>query len=231
MKQYSELTQMLIHFYSHSFTLFVWTFQLRSPMFSWCDILVRQEYGILSVSFFFLSLNSMFVTFRLCICDVYSKTNGPVSHQVHAPIPDNGGEIQLEILQKTTVFIIEDLFKIISLLANDILILIYTSALRWSKKIFCVCVKGCSSPIVVKFADTQKDKEQKRMAQQLQQQLQQLSAASMWGNLTGLNNLGPQYLAVSVCFCVYRASLCVQAKYNQLACCKKQFQLYILLSL
>lgn len=63
----------------------------------------------------------------------------------------------------------------------------------------CLSVKGCSSPIVVKFADTQKDKEQKRMAQQLQQQMQQLSAASMWGNLTGLNSLGPQYLAVSVC--------------------------------
>uniref|UniRef100_A0A3Q1GVJ9 Cugbp, Elav-like family member 1 n=1 Tax=Acanthochromis polyacanthus TaxID=80966 RepID=A0A3Q1GVJ9_9TELE len=60
-------------------------------------------------------------------------------------------------------------------------------------------MEGCSSPIVVKFADTQKDKEQKRMAQQLQQQMQQLSAASMWGNLTGLNSLGPQYLAVSVC--------------------------------
>uniref|UniRef100_A0A4W6CIX3 Cugbp, Elav-like family member 1 n=1 Tax=Lates calcarifer TaxID=8187 RepID=A0A4W6CIX3_LATCA len=60
-------------------------------------------------------------------------------------------------------------------------------------------MEGCSSPIVVKFADTQKDKEQKRMAQQLQQQMQQLSAASMWGNLTGLNSLGPQYLAVSLC--------------------------------
>nr|XP_040056758.1 CUGBP Elav-like family member 1 isoform X2 [Gasterosteus aculeatus aculeatus] len=59
-------------------------------------------------------------------------------------------------------------------------------------------MEGCSSPIVVKFADTQKDKEQKRMAQQLQQQMQQLSAASMWGNLTGLNSLGPQYLAVSL---------------------------------
>uniref|UniRef100_A0A668U2U0 RRM domain-containing protein n=1 Tax=Oreochromis aureus TaxID=47969 RepID=A0A668U2U0_OREAU len=56
-------------------------------------------------------------------------------------------------------------------------------------------MEGCSSPVVVKFADTQKDKEQKRMAQQLQQQMQQLSAASMWGNLTGLNSLGPQYLA------------------------------------
>ncbi|MGH0135529.1 UNVERIFIED_CONTAM: hypothetical protein FKN15_023517 [Acipenser sinensis] len=57
-------------------------------------------------------------------------------------------------------------------------------------------MEGCSSPIVVKFADTQKDKEQKRIAQQLQQQMQQLNAASMWGNLTGLNTLGPQYLAV-----------------------------------
>lgn len=50
------------------------------------------------------------------------------------------------------------------------------------------------------------------MAQQLQQQMQQLSAASMWGNLTGLNSLGPQYLAVSVCF--YRASVSVYAKCN-----------------
>ncbi|XP_030650204.1 CUGBP Elav-like family member 1 isoform X3 [Chanos chanos] len=57
-------------------------------------------------------------------------------------------------------------------------------------------MEGCSSPIVVKFADTQKDKEQKRIAQQLQQQMQQLNAASMWGNLTGLNSLAPQYLAL-----------------------------------
>ncbi|XP_046898759.1 CUGBP Elav-like family member 1 isoform X9 [Hypomesus transpacificus] len=57
-------------------------------------------------------------------------------------------------------------------------------------------MEGCSSPMVVKFADTQKDKEQKRMAQQLQQQMQQLNAASMWGNLTGINSLGPQYLAL-----------------------------------
>uniref|UniRef100_A0A672ZSA5 Cugbp, Elav-like family member 1 n=1 Tax=Sphaeramia orbicularis TaxID=375764 RepID=A0A672ZSA5_9TELE len=75
-------------------------------------------------------------------------------------------------------------------------------------------MEGCSSPIVVKFADTQKDKEQKRMAQQLQQQMQQLSAASMWGNLTGFNSLGPQYLAVSMCLqhlckvnCVFASGL------------------------
>lgn len=60
----------------------------------------------------------------------------------------------------------------------------------------CVCPQGCSSPIVVKFADTQKDKEQRRLQQQLAQQMQQLNTAT-WGNLTGLGGLTPQYLAVS----------------------------------
>ncbi|XP_027970442.1 CUGBP Elav-like family member 2 isoform X2 [Eumetopias jubatus] len=55
--------------------------------------------------------------------------------------------------------------------------------------------KGCSSPIVVKFADTQKDKEQRRLQQQLAQQMQQLNTAT-WGNLTGLGGLTPQYLAL-----------------------------------
>uniref|UniRef100_A0A6I8RAI9 CUGBP Elav-like family member 2 n=1 Tax=Xenopus tropicalis TaxID=8364 RepID=A0A6I8RAI9_XENTR len=57
-------------------------------------------------------------------------------------------------------------------------------------------MEGCSSPIVVKFADTQKDKEQRRLQQQLAQQMQQLNTAT-WGNLTGLGALTPQYLAVS----------------------------------
>ncbi|XP_041059177.1 CUGBP Elav-like family member 2 isoform X9 [Carcharodon carcharias] len=56
-------------------------------------------------------------------------------------------------------------------------------------------MEGCSSPIVVKFADTQKDKEQRRLQQQLAQQMQQLNTAT-WGNLTGLGALGPQYLAL-----------------------------------
>uniref|UniRef100_A0A8C1SQ05 Cugbp, Elav-like family member 2 n=1 Tax=Cyprinus carpio TaxID=7962 RepID=A0A8C1SQ05_CYPCA len=55
---------------------------------------------------------------------------------------------------------------------------------------------GCSSPMVVKFADTQKDKEQRRLQQQLAQQMQQLNSASAWGSLTGLTGLTPQYLAV-----------------------------------
>lgn len=60
--------------------------------------------------------------------------------------------------------------------------------------------QGCSSPIVVKFADTQKDKEQRRLQQQLAQQMQQLNTAT-WGNLTGLGGLTPQYLAVSAGVC------------------------------
>lgn len=50
---------------------------------------------------------------------------------------------------------------------------------------------------MVKFADTQKDKEQRRLQQQLAQQMQQLNTAT-WGNLTGLGGLTPQYLAVSL---------------------------------
>ncbi|XP_073801797.1 CUGBP Elav-like family member 2 isoform X22 [Danio rerio] len=57
-------------------------------------------------------------------------------------------------------------------------------------------MEGCSSPMVVKFADTQKDKEQRRLQQQLAQQMQQLNSASAWGSLTGLTGLTPQYLAV-----------------------------------
>ncbi|XP_075997963.1 CUGBP Elav-like family member 2 isoform X6 [Genypterus blacodes] len=57
-------------------------------------------------------------------------------------------------------------------------------------------MEGCSSPLVVKFADTQRDKEQRRLQQQLVQQIQQLNSASTWGNLTGLGTLTPQYLAL-----------------------------------
>ncbi|KAM8892891.1 CUGBP Elav-like family member 2 isoform 8-T8 [Spinachia spinachia] len=57
-------------------------------------------------------------------------------------------------------------------------------------------MEGCSSPLVVKFADTQRDKEQRRLQQQLVQQIQQLNSASTWGNLAGLGTLSPQYLAL-----------------------------------
>ncbi|XP_011605825.1 CUGBP Elav-like family member 2 isoform X3 [Takifugu rubripes] len=57
-------------------------------------------------------------------------------------------------------------------------------------------MEGCSSPLVVKLADTQRDKEQRRLQQQLVQQIQQLNNASTWGNLAGLGTLSPQYLAL-----------------------------------
>ena len=54
--------------------------------------------------------------------------------------------------------------------------------------------QGCRSPLVVKFADTQKEKEMKKL-QQMQSNL--LNAA----NVAGLGMLGPQYLSVSS-YCV-----------------------------
>uniref|UniRef100_A0A3Q2P230 CUGBP Elav-like family member 2 n=1 Tax=Fundulus heteroclitus TaxID=8078 RepID=A0A3Q2P230_FUNHE len=63
-------------------------------------------------------------------------------------------------------------------------------------------MEGCSSPLVVKFADTQRDKEQRRLQQQLVQQIQQLNNASTWGNLAGLSTLTPQYLAAYACMSV-----------------------------
>ncbi|KAK6319802.1 hypothetical protein J4Q44_G00089090 [Coregonus suidteri] len=57
-------------------------------------------------------------------------------------------------------------------------------------------INGCSSPMVCKFADTQRDKEQRRLQQQMAQQMQQLNSASTWGNLAGLGGLTPQYLAL-----------------------------------
>ena len=51
-------------------------------------------------------------------------------------------------------------------------------------------LQGCSSPLVVKFADTQKEKEAKKM-QSLNQNLWNLSS-------TGVTGINPQYLAVSI---------------------------------
>ena len=49
-------------------------------------------------------------------------------------------------------------------------------------------LQGCSSPLVVKMADTQKEKEQKKMQQM---------TSNLWMQFSGLGALGPQYLAVS----------------------------------
>ncbi|XP_053397182.1 CUGBP Elav-like family member 2 isoform X11 [Mercenaria mercenaria] len=53
-------------------------------------------------------------------------------------------------------------------------------------------MEGCSSPLVVKFADTQKEKEQKK----LQQMNANLLASFGGGTGGGGLNLGPQYLAL-----------------------------------
>lgn len=59
----------------------------------------------------------------------------------------------------------------------------------WCLIHFVCLLQGCSSPIVVKFADTQKEKEAKKMQQM---------TTNLWNlSLGGLGALGPQYLAVS----------------------------------
>lgn len=81
-------------------------------------------------------------------------------------------------------------------------------------------LQGCSSPLVVKFADTQRDKEQRRLQQQLVQQIQQLNSTSIWGNLAGLGTLTPQYLAVSIntqhCWAVTRVFQCDTGLFNSI---------------
>lgn len=55
---------------------------------------------------------------------------------------------------------------------------------------FNLVLQGCSSPVVVKFADTQKEKEAKKL-QQINQNLWNISA----GGVTGFS---PQYITVSI---------------------------------
>nr|XP_061812776.1 CUGBP Elav-like family member 2 isoform X10 [Nerophis lumbriciformis] len=77
-------------------------------------------------------------------------------------------------------------------------------------------MEGCSSPLVVKFADTQRDKEQRRLQQQLVQQIQQLNSASTWGNLAGLGSLTPQYLALFLQLLQQAASTSNQTSFNSI---------------
>lgn len=76
-------------------------------------------------------------------------------------------------------------------------------------------LQGCRSPLVVKFADTQKDKEMKK--------LQQMNT-NLLGTLTGgapVNNMGgltPQYLAVSICLCLHHLPLTVYSLLRVAAC-------------
>ena len=62
-------------------------------------------------------------------------------------------------------------------------------------KICCAYVlQGCRLPLVVKFADTQKEKEMKKLQQVNSNLLQNLASL---GSASGIGNLSPQYLAVS----------------------------------
>ncbi|KAK2495843.1 hypothetical protein MC885_000688 [Smutsia gigantea] len=63
------------------------------------------------------------------------------------------------------------------------------------RKLFIGMVSKKCNENDIRFADTQKDKEQRRLQQQLAQQMQQLNTAT-WGGLTGLGGLTPQYLAL-----------------------------------
>jgi len=65
-------------------------------------------------------------------------------------------------------------------------------------------VQGCRSPLVVKLADSQKEKEMKRL-QQMQAQL--LNGAGA----VGLGALSQQYLAVSVTRISHRFITCGKA--------------------
>jgi len=46
-------------------------------------------------------------------------------------------------------------------------------------------MEGCASPLVVKFADTPRDKDAKKMQQQQQQQQQQLGGCSLLQQFLG----------------------------------------------
>ena len=70
-------------------------------------------------------------------------------------------------------------------------------------------MEGCSSPMVVKFADTQKEKEQKKV-QQLQTNLWNLSGINPSTTVLATGN--PQYLAVRY-FIIGSNLPCIKSKH------------------
>ncbi|CAK8697344.1 unnamed protein product [Clavelina lepadiformis] len=58
-------------------------------------------------------------------------------------------------------------------------------------------MEGCSAPIVVKIADSPKDKERKKNQMQFAQQLNQIT--NQWKTLTGLAALGPVLQSLASC--------------------------------
>ena len=82
-------------------------------------------------------------------------------------------------------------------------------------------MEGCSSPMVVKFADTQKEKEQKKV-QQLQTNLWNLSGINPSTAVLATGN--PQYLAVR-CLRIGSNFKCIPA--NDIQIYENTFILYL----
>uniref|UniRef100_A0AAQ4P2S6 RRM domain-containing protein n=1 Tax=Gasterosteus aculeatus aculeatus TaxID=481459 RepID=A0AAQ4P2S6_GASAC len=66
-------------------------------------------------------------------------------------------------------------------------------------------MEGCSSPLVVKFADTQRDKEQRRLQQQLVQQIQQLNSYLAVSAVQPKNHTEP-YILLNYFFFILNSS-------------------------
>jgi hypothetical protein len=81
-------------------------------------------------------------------------------------------------------------------------------------------MEGCSSPLVVKFADTQKEKEQKKVLQ-LQNNLWSLSttpiAAQTVPTAATANLINPQYLTVSFQIITQRRNISMSNRSSSLA--------------
>ena len=67
------------------------------------------------------------------------------------------------------------------------------------KIILHIYIQGCSAPIVVKIADSPKDKERKKLQSQMAQQLNQIT--SQWKNLAGIAALAPVRQAGWLYYC------------------------------
>jgi len=75
--------------------------------------------------------------------------------------------------------------------------------------------QGCSSPLVVKFADTQKEKEQKKLQQMNANLLASFAGGTGGGGGGGGVSIGPQYLAVSRSHLTLTWIMCIKQSYTR----------------
>ena len=83
--------------------------------------------------------------------------------------------------------------------------------------------QGCSSPLVVKFADTQKEKEQKKIQQMNANLFSSIYGGGGGGGGITTNNIAPQYLAVSN---LYRNSLVIRQMFFLPKQCQKSRSIF-----